>query len=414
VKKYLLLFIPLLLGQTLAVSQTAKIDSSNLRKLRIDPASAVGFPARELYSDIKYISLETIDKSQFGNIQKLEVADDRFIIFDGDTRDIFIFSNTGKFIDKITQRSVAKLNGMSSFREGSVFNGFVLTKLAGVNYIEIGVGADVLQFNMNGGYLKKLPYKDNSVSINLKDGTKIIPAYNKNKKHYFEFAIVNPKGDTATYWPFSLQLYDEDDFIIQSTQFDKAANEEEVLYYRYYSYDVFSINASGVSLKYRIVLPSSISLPADFATNPIYKLKKWPYLKINKNAIYGLKNVWQIGDYLYMTFSAFSRQMSNKYTLAYNLKTNQLISLQNITPDETSSFLPINDSAIGTNFLTDGFLTFDGKNLYTVISGLSFKGLKNQVKTVGSNIPTVLKNVINNDKATANPTIVVLTPKVPN
>ncbi|WP_158288525.1 6-bladed beta-propeller [Mucilaginibacter psychrotolerans] len=409
-KKYLLVLLPFLLfGKPSAFSQTGKIDSAQFRKLRIDPATARGVPVKELFTSIAYVPLETTKKSQFGEISQLEVVDNKFIIFDFDTWSVLIFSNTGKFINRISARNIATLNGLPAANEGNIFNGFALNKVAGVNYIDIVSKGNILRFTLDGTLSKKFPIGGYRKPFVLKDGTKVIPDYTADQKKYFEFLIVNPKGDSTTYWPYAQDRYAEDDFIIGGNRFDKAANETQLLYYNYYSYDIFSLNGTGVKLNYRVLLPNSIALPPDFSTNSIYKMKKWDFLQKNKNMVYGLRNTWLIGDYLFLTLDALAQQISNKKTLAYNLKSNQVISLQNITPDEISHFLPVNDSSIGTNFLAKGFLTFDGTNLYTAISCVSMAKLKTQIKDSGVDYPMPLKNYFSTDQSVSNPVVVVLT-----
>lgn len=414
-KKYLQISLALiLLGYSTVFSQGDKIDSSQSRKLRIDPAAARGVPVKELFSKVLYVPLETTKKSLFGEISQFEVVDDKFVIFDFDTWSVLIFSNSGKFINKISSSNIASLNGLSSSNEGNVFNGFMLTKVDATNYIDIASKGTILRFTLEGVLFKKFPVTEYRKILTLKDGTQVIPDYTFDKKKYFEFLLVSPKGDSTTFFPYSLKRYSEDDWVIGGSRFDISTNQEELLYYNYYSYDIYSLNSIGVKLKYQIMLPNTIALPSDFSSNPIYKMKKWSFLEKNRSTVYGLRNIWLIGENLFLTLDAVAQQISNKKTLAYNLKTSQAISLQNLTPDESSYFLPVNDSSIGTNFLSRGFLNFDGENLYTSISSLSMTKLKVKSKGSANNYPSVLKNYFSKDQSESNPVVIILTPHTSN
>lgn len=71
----------------------------------VDPGKAVeSIQISELYTDIKYVPLETNDNSLIGNISDIIKFKDRFYILDNDiTQSVFCFTETGKFLFKINR-----------------------------------------------------------------------------------------------------------------------------------------------------------------------------------------------------------------------------------------------------------------------------------------------------------------------
>ena len=90
--KHVLVALFLLMTDVLA-GQTPKT-------LYFDPASTMGAPASRLFENITYIPLETTKQSLFGQISRLVVTQQYFIIFDFDTQGLYFFDKAGKFIKK--------------------------------------------------------------------------------------------------------------------------------------------------------------------------------------------------------------------------------------------------------------------------------------------------------------------------
>src|SRR5687768_960534 len=78
-------------------AQGTKIDSSEMVTLRIDPESSRGAAVSQVFDEVQFIPLETTKESLFGSVSQLEVTDKNYIIYDYDTRSIFIFSKEGKY-----------------------------------------------------------------------------------------------------------------------------------------------------------------------------------------------------------------------------------------------------------------------------------------------------------------------------
>ena len=89
------------LAMEITFAQASKIDSTNFRTLRIDPASSRGAAASQLFDEVQFIPLETTKESMFGSISQLHLTDDSFVIWDYDTKSILIFTKEGKYRAKI-------------------------------------------------------------------------------------------------------------------------------------------------------------------------------------------------------------------------------------------------------------------------------------------------------------------------
>ena len=163
-------------------------------------------------------------------------------------------------------------------------------------------------------------------------------------------------------------------------------------------------------LKYRFLLPQTLSMPADFVSNPIYKFKKWDLIRSNKQMVYSIHGIVEIGPYLYFSLAQYSQQIADKKTLAYHLTSGKMISLQHIIPDASTYFLPTNDATYGSNFMSKGYLTYDQKYLYTVISSLSMFRFYTENNAGKALYPPNLKKYFNGTPKD-NPIIVRITPK---
>lgn len=95
---------PLLILSTIffvASAQEDHIDVSKTQTLRLDPGSTRGITVSQLFDEVKFVPLETTPESLFGEISRLEVANNCYIISDQDTHCILLFNLDGSFKTKI-------------------------------------------------------------------------------------------------------------------------------------------------------------------------------------------------------------------------------------------------------------------------------------------------------------------------
>jgi hypothetical protein len=77
-----------------------------MRTLRIDPTTARGAAASQVFEEIKFIPLETTKESLFGSIHQFRIADGNYVIWDYDTKAILIFNKDGKYKAKINASKI--------------------------------------------------------------------------------------------------------------------------------------------------------------------------------------------------------------------------------------------------------------------------------------------------------------------
>ncbi|WP_312698446.1 6-bladed beta-propeller [Sphingobacterium mizutaii] len=408
--KYILTFLFLAIV-SYCRSQVGIIDSSEVKVIRIDPRQAFGKRVSEVFDHVQYTPLETTKESSFGEISKLEFSENRLVIFDMDTWAIYIFDRSGKFINKISEKQIGSLANSTQQNTRSAFNTFTVRKYNGKDVINVSLPNSIIRFDMDGQYLSKIEMKNNiDYGYVLTQGKKVLNGYLDAAKNYYEFAVIGNKGDTTLYFPFDIMSYDIDD-LISGNRISYGKDFLNLLYSNYYSYDIFEINSTKVSYKYKLILPGDISLPKDFITNKEYNQKRLPYLMKNKAVVYGLSNMHAIGNYLYIKFDSYNHLKTSRKNIAYHLKTNIPISLQDLTPDKLSYYLPIEDSSCGSNFMSTGFIGFDGKNLYTSISSHCMKTFMHQNEQKDVSYPKELNNMLGAKLHDQNPILVILTPK---
>lgn len=322
-----------------------------------------------------------------------------------------IFDSAGKFINKITPKDVAaSVDFPANSASASVFNSFTVSRENGVNYLAVFSNGSLLKYDLEGKLVSKVKDGRLNPEYLLSDSVKVVPDFSLDGTNYYEFAIF--RGDRAEhYFPFSVERYMDDEYISVSSRFDMATDGGSILYTDYFSYDVLELSASGVRLKYRFILPQGNALPADFMQNPEYKAKRWEYLQNNKSVVYGIHNLVQMGDYLFFTLDAAAQHIAPKKSIAYHLKTGEALSIQHITPDETSFFLPVTDSSYGNNFLSAGFLSYDDRSFYTSISSLSMFRFHAENKE-GNAYPAPLSSYFGENKPDSNPVLVKVTPRI--
>ena len=112
-------------------------------------------PISELFCKVKFVPLETTDDCLIGEIDKLLIHNDNFLILDRMTSSLFIFSNMGKFIHKIQQVG----RGPNEFVE---LHDFFINKEN--NYLILNGGAKLLFFDLD----TYKPIKEEKLSLNTR------------------------------------------------------------------------------------------------------------------------------------------------------------------------------------------------------------------------------------------------------
>jgi hypothetical protein len=392
-------------------AQDGKIDSSQMVNIRIDPGAARGTPVSKVFEEIEFIPLETTKESLFGKVKQLEIAENCFIIFDEDTKSIFIFDKTGKFKSKINE---GKIVSNVDKKEPSGFYEFQLKKENGITLIQVNTKKLSIYFDLGGNLIKKAPVNKEifNVAYSFPESEmpiKLNQLKSKADSSYFEVAIFNKKNQqVAGFFPFQISKILNDDLISSGKRFFNYGVLNELFYTRYFENNIYKITPTDAILAYQIVLPEKNSLPKNFIENPIYKGRRMEYFQKNKDKYYGIFNTYLFGNSLFFNFSSFGYK---DRAFLYKLKESQLISMADLEPDELSSFLPVTDLGILDEFKNRGFNLYQDGYLYNSYSSLAMFTLKEQ--TAGKNIKynKILTEYFKTQNKNSNPVIIRLKPK---
>ena len=396
---------------TLLFSQASKVDSSTMKTLRIDPSTARGAAASQVFDEVKFIPLETTKESLFGSISQLKVTDDYYVIWDYDTKSVLIFNKEGKYKAKINGSKVEK---DPENKNNQDFYGFTLKKESGQTLIKISAGKYNFYFDFSAKLIRKVkgePY----LSPNMfSDSTVVQQGYleKKNKDSiYYEVGLVKNKNKIESYFPFSMDRYKNDQFYTGGEPVTNSGIPNELFYIRAYEYNIYKVTPTKLSLAYKMIFPANNSLPPGFLENPLYVGKRRDYFDKNPKVFYAIGSNYQIGDNLYFKVTNMSWGDNEKKAFIYNLKNKTITSISDIEPDSLSQFLPVTDAGVHYDFANRGFHLFDGKYFYTSYSSLVLFGFKEQSEGKNRTYDPILTEYFKTQNKKSNPVIIQLKPK---
>ncbi|THU41215.1 6-bladed beta-propeller [Niastella caeni] len=380
--------------------------STSLTTLRIDPASAMGGTASEVFNEVKYIPLETTRESLFGDVNELNVTDQYFIIYDRDTDCILLFFKNGKFHCKL-QGSVINTNLAHSVinkeRKQIVLHKWKKNTLY------------YLYYDFNGKKLKEEAAGSKNIFFHSFPGNKVVyHNYSVDERWpdslNYELIYTIKNKVTATFFPYNMKkapLPSREASAPDHEPFYESGNNSTIFFCRPYDYSIYRLTPDTVQKAFSCVFPLVNTLPDDFTTNASYIGKRFMHLETYPQQISDIAYTYQIGNNLFFRLGrkAFDRNQS----FIYNLQSNNLLSLGRITPDSLSCFLPIMDE--GVEFMVKNFLACDGNYLYTSYSSLTM--FQAHLNTAGRNaqFSDELKKYFATGNKKQNPVIVQLKPK---
>ncbi len=372
-------------------------DSSFLKKLRIDPSSAIGGPAGQYIDKINFINLESSPKSAFGSISQLEVSDKYFIILDSETQAILIFTKQGKFNAKIESKSLGK--------NYSLFIFYIDKKL---NLIKIPFGPNIFYFDMNGKLLKKSTVKVwLGIQGDLDNETLAYYNYNVDRRSpkdsiAYELTVIKKEKVVKQYLPYNVKyapIQSQD--ILSSNHFnfypDEEGSDKAVYYLRAYNYNVYKLTSNALLIPYQFIFPLQNSLPKNFATDTALNKKRMLYVNQNPNVIFRLANFYKIKNTVFFKLAAGNASLHQSY--AYNTQSQKLISIDKIVSDSTTYFLPVTDAEVGLlDFTNYGLFHFDGTNFYSSYSSLVLFNQRDATRNKHINYPPELLKYFSDPK----------------
>lgn len=381
--------------------------------LRIDPQNARGANVSQVFDDVQFIPLETTKESLFGSITDLKIAKNKFILFDYDTRSVLIFSKDGKFKGKIDASKVPKDETDKTKTE---FFGYQIVEENQDTVIALYSNKYFFFFDLNGKQIKKVSQKDYSLNNDYKLADKetairnyFVDIRGRDTASY-ELGLIRKNKDSVGYFPYSNKRYQTDQFLGSSRLYDYGV-KNELFFLSVYNFNIYKVTPAKVSLAYRILFPANNSLPKDFMENPAYVNKRIEYFQKNPKIFYAIYNTYLIGNNLYMGFRKLGSPTETKTALIYNTKTAELTSLQDLTPDSLSSFLPVTDAGAFYDFTNNGFNLYKDGYLYTSYSSLAMFTFKEQMGNKNDKFSPLMQEYFKTQSRRSNPVIIQLKPK---
>lgn len=371
------------------------------QKILADPSTALGGTSSQLLDSVEFIPLETSKASVFGSIWKMEVMDDYFVIGDMDTKAILVFQKNGKFYSRI-DKTVLKGDPGLNFTVDNT-NKLIITRL-------VNAPKTLYWMDLKGHIVKELSLNDILYSEgSLGDSLVLISPWTYSEKppgsDSIDYAVQYLSNNKIVnrLLPVPVKL-----FRIQMTTsmprpnffYSSGDPDKEVFIGENYDYTVRILNRSGIRQTYQLVFPQDLSLPADFLTNSTYREKEDQYLKENLKKIIALRNVYYTGDHL--CFETLNSTFFNKDRYLYcNLKTGNMFSMERITSDSSSYFLPLLGQQEG-----GGIVGCRGKSLYSAVTSLELFQALEANKARHPNYPLVLQNYFATSTKQSNPVLI--------
>ncbi|HEY5391732.1 MAG TPA: 6-bladed beta-propeller [Hanamia sp.] len=388
------------------------LKAQKVPKLRIDPAQAYGGVVSDYFQEVNYIPLQTTKQSLFGTISSMVITDSSFVVSDNDTHAVLFFKKDGTYITKVKFKNddYPNVSYEASTKRILISVYSSQTRKADIQYYSAtGLKLDVkikIESNERNQVMVSLgdDYYLNIQGCYIEPGKKPVDsvAYAisiyKNKTLYKSFLPFNeahtPCLCALGFWP-AITKSDQDSVVYASTPFDNA---------------IYRVTKDTLQKIYTVVFPFDRMLPKSLLettdTKRIDSLRDNLYKM--QNIISGVSNIYfennlmlfKIDPQAYMWTQG--TEESKQYNLVYNLKTSRLVSLERITPDEKSSFLPL----IAGFYMSVNGLVYNDGYFYSSVPSLQMFSAKENTKDKNPKYPPVLENYFKTESRKSNPVIV--------
>jgi len=392
-----------------SIGQVATIDTT---VLRIDPEIAMGSTTRRVYKEVNYIPLQNSEQCIVGEISKLVVVDNYFIVFDRGLDQILIFNKDGSFHAKCTaipglHKNATMVNNFNF----NVFGDFAVNLMNREIVVKTRLDHENLfVFNYQGEFKKKIPLMVNN---NIKrfwgfayldsnrcvyTGRPVALQNNKGSKAYLLCISDNFSSNLKEEIPFNPQDIVKERYVKTTLDgpFYQSGTSGECFFTRSYDYNLYLINVKGISRVYKMLLPLYYTLPSDFLTDK-NKYNNVDYLNNNRQLVYSISDIYRLNDCLF--FKLNNGQYDNEKIFLYQLNTGDLLNLQKVSADEFSCFLPVIN---GNNSIQ----ACDGKYIYSSFSSLELFDANEANKDKHPQYPPLLKKYFLTQTRKSNPVIV--------
>jgi|GEM_PF-5730915 len=235
------------------------------------------------------------------------------------------------------------------------------------------------------------------------DSLKAIHHFRSDKGHY-RYAFL--EGDQVVARYFEIDTTDRTgNFGVGGPGFTPTDDPEVFHATRFYDYNIYRLDKSGLSVAYTLIFPEKRTIPADFGTDKTHKGKRIDYFFRNHEKIFGIGHVYKVGDFLYIKCGSLNAEIRKNGSFVYNLEHDYLISLNRLDPDELSHHLPI----IGA--WHNDFKLYDGTYLYASLSSQEMFSHYGEIKKNHPVFPPAMQHYFEKGSKKDNPVVIRLKPK---
>lgn len=381
-------------------------------KLRIDPSEAYGGVVSDYFEEVSYIPLQTTKESLFGTIGGLIITDSTYVISDQDTHSVLFFKKDGTYITKAKFKNddYPSVSFESSSKRVLVIVYNSQAQKAVMQYYSVG-GARLPDYlsiksdektsgmrSLGGDYYLSVAgcyYPAGKAPV---DSMGYAISIYKKDQLYKKFLPFNqaetPCKCALGYWP-NITSTDRDSVVYAATPFENG---------------IYKVTRDTIQKMYTAVFPFDRTLSKalieskdpkriDSLRNNIYKME---------HIISGLSNIYFMNNLLLCKIDQRSytwtdgTESTKQYNLVYNLKNGRLVSLERITPDEKSFFLPL----VSGFYMSIRGLEYSNGYFYGNVPSLQMFAAKESTKDKNPKYPVNLEQYFKTENRKSNPVIV--------
>ncbi len=385
--------------------------------LYFDPSSTIGAPVSRVFESVTYIPLQTTKQSLFGQISRLIVTHEYFIVFDYDTQGLYFFDKSGKFIKKYKDDKYT---------------------IANMQFIEKENALYLLQINKNfrptdqeRDELARNPVSKSST----KYGRSVLYALNDvideqiTEIQGFYIYMTNPFYLASSKWAYSSVLEDKNakdstDYELKisdgskilnayfpyakrnsaylsapgNIEFFKSGMANTTLFTRPYNYSIYKLAGDSINILYNFVLPFENTVPKTFFTKEFGSRNELQDFKqANPSYVWRINGLVPFNNYLFFSLDYQKRDR----VFLFDKNGTRFYNVNRISPDSTNAFLPV---------MGWGVQYYDKTAVYSSISSSAMFQSRDAEKHKNPVYTALLKSYFEKSKSTSNPVIIILKP----
>lgn len=394
-------------------------------KLRIDPADAAGSDFSRIFDEISFVPLESSKRSLFGQIDRLLVTADYFIILDNSsTHAILIFDKNGNFHARVAKQEGVILPYFSYDKENNRLLVYFLRQSAippeamsaamnnPFEALSIFIKyAFPRYFDMNGQ-----PVKDSSapilnftdfVSVKLSKGISAssFALADKRLPDSTGYQLVQTENGkvSGAWFPYNTQKdLARCGKAAGSSHFSQADNDTTFYFTRPLDYTVYKVNAGMVNPVYKLIFPMKNTVPEKYFTDT-FKVEsdREAWFGSHPDCIKEISAIYPFGNTLFFNLS------TSRDVFIYGTKTGDLYALNRLTPDTSISWLPL----LGDIYNMKDISAKEGQYIYISVSSYEMFKAKEMADGKHPAYPKILETYFKTQTRKSNPVIIRLKPK---